>query len=133
MGSLSEMEFESAPKIFVSAVPYVHGGSGLITSWECMRHTRKNIWQSCAGARQTLRELVKELILSSKTPEERVCGGGSKETERVQFLGQNVSCCSGCGHEGKKKRAIRSLQRDLYIKSSGVPVPSLQNLMKSTY
>lgn len=130
MGSLSEMEFESAPKIFVSAVPYVHGGSGLITSWECMRHTRKNIWQSCAGARQTLRELVKELILSSKTPEERVCGV-SKETERVQLLGQKVSCCSGCGHECKN-RAVRSLQQDLNIKSSGVLVPSLQNLMKST-
>lgn len=128
MGSLSEMEFESAPKIFVSAVPYVHGGSALITSWECMRHTRKNIWQSCAGARQTLRELVKELILSSKTPEERVCGV-SKETERVQLLGQNVSCCSN----KNKNRAVRSLQQDLYIKSSSVLVPSLQNLMKSTY
>lgn len=66
------MELESAPKISVSAVPYVHGGSGLMTSCECLRHTRKNIWQSRDGELQTPRELLKESILSSKTPDEAV-------------------------------------------------------------
>lgn len=53
----------------------MHGGSGLMTSWECLRHTRKNIWQFCDCERQTPPELVKESIFSSKTPEERVYGG----------------------------------------------------------
>lgn len=63
---------ESAPKTSVLAFPYVHGGSGLMTSCECLRHTRKNMWQSRDGERQTLRELVKESTLSSKTPADSV-------------------------------------------------------------
>lgn len=43
MCAMSEKVLESAPKTSVSAVPYVHGGSGLMTSCECLRHTRKNI------------------------------------------------------------------------------------------
>lgn len=60
----------------------MHGGSGLMTSWECLRHTRKNIWQFCDCERQTPPELVKESIFSSKTPEERLCGGREAEHDR---------------------------------------------------
>lgn len=68
MGSLSEMELESASKTSVNASPYVHGGSGLITFCECLRHTRKKIRQSSDFWPQMPLELVKESILSSKTP-----------------------------------------------------------------
>lgn len=98
MGALWEMELESAPKISVSAVPYVHGGSGLMMSCACLRHTRKNIWQSPDGERQTPRELVKESIFSSKTPEERVCSG---DTER-ETEGSNMCHDDGCDRKTHK-------------------------------
>lgn len=71
MGALWEMVLASASMISVSSVPYVHGGSGLITSCECLRHTRKKIWQLWDEERQMPREEAKESIFSSKTPEER--------------------------------------------------------------
>lgn len=42
MCATSEKVLESAPKTSVSALPYVHGDSGLM-SCECLRHTRKKI------------------------------------------------------------------------------------------
>lgn len=42
-GALSVMEVGSAPITSVSAVPYVHGGSGSMTSCVCLRQTRKKM------------------------------------------------------------------------------------------
>lgn len=69
IGALLAMELGSTLKMSVSPEPYVHLGSADITSCECLRHTRKKMWQSCEFL-HTPPGLVNECTFSSNTPDE---------------------------------------------------------------
>lgn len=78
MGALPEMEPGSAGSVALLAFPYVHGGSGLMTLCECLRHMRKKMRQSRFWS-QMLRELLKVWTFSSNTAlVERTWMGGSE-------------------------------------------------------